>query len=347
MADINVIRSIQESIDNMFTSTWSNIREEKVDNIFKSTPLLEHMNQKGKVKYETGGKYIEINLEYANSKSANAHIGKDHDLTTQIAASKALELFTSIQIDWRYITSTIYRSWTDDQKNRGKSAVFSQVEAKLNNAEKSLREDLSADLFGLNNHTSDITFEGLKNWIRDVPNPAYASRYTQGGIQQGHASGDVDHVNPWWNNKSKDMVNLDLTLDLTNNMMEMWDSTKNGRDVPKIIVTTDTLRRIYEQETMEYVTIINQKEGDATFGSVKFKGAPVIDDTECGNFRMYFLNTDYLYLILDQDVNFQMTPWKDAQKDLDRVCQIIVAGNLGCSNRSRQGVLYNAGGTST
>jgi hypothetical protein len=82
------------------------------------------------------------------------------------------------------------------------------------------------------------------------------------------------------------------------------------------------------------------------FENILFKGRPVVWSPSCGEGDMYFLNDRYLEWVADEYANFEMTEWKTAQNTLDRVAQVIVSGNLVCSARNRQGILFGIGKSS-
>jgi hypothetical protein len=341
------VKQLTLDIDNMYTTTWQYIQPTAVDNIFKSTPTLQFFMASGRIKKITGFSRLEFPLEYANQDSSVAWFGKTHDLSTQVTAAKSVEFLTTVQVDWRYLGATIYRFWVDDQKNTGKAQIMSLIDAKLSNARRTLESNLSGAMFSLNTPASDSKIEGLPNWIRPTPNPAYASRYTQGGIAQGEiGSGSGTYNNTWWNNQAYDMTNEDVSLNLTGRMTNMYNTCSNGNDVPDVLITTQAVYESYEAETQEYKQIVNQNTGDVAFGSLMFKGKPIIWDAGCGANLMYFINSKYMYLVFDSGVFFEMTDWKEGRADLDRVCQIISALNLVCTNRARQGVISGIGAQS-
>lgn len=335
------VRDIQLAVDTVYTHTWAGIQQDIVDNIFKSNPFWYFLTQKGNQKPQSGGKWLEVDLEYADSNSTVAWINPaSHDLTSQITAAKSIDPVTSCQYDWRYVTASIYRKWVDDTQNRSTHMIHSIIDTKLNNARKTLQAQMETKLFTLNNPGSDNCIEGLPNIVRDDPNPT-GSNHMVGKITQGNVSGS--QVNTWWNNKSKNMTGLDIAVSLVPNMRTMFNNCSDGQEVPDIIITSQTDFENYEDECGEQKSIVNSTEGDAMFQTIYFKGKRLLWSTGCAAGRMYFLSLDYLYWLYDPDVNFDMTSWKEGRSDLDRVAQILCAGNLVCSNRSRQGVLYNIG----
>jgi hypothetical protein len=54
---------------------------------------------------------------------------------------------------------------------------------------------------------------------------------------------------------------------------------------------------------------------------------------------MYFLNSKYLGLNVDPDINMEQTGWKEIPNQLDRVMQIVWKGNMIASRCASLGVL--------
>jgi hypothetical protein len=57
--------TLTEQLNTMYTTTWYLRRKEVVDNIFNATPFWYLLTKKGKRSTQTGGRAIEIPLQYA------------------------------------------------------------------------------------------------------------------------------------------------------------------------------------------------------------------------------------------------------------------------------------------
>jgi hypothetical protein len=341
---MSAVRQFQQDIDNLYTTTWQYIQPKAVNNIFKATPTLKYLMQAGRVRKISGYSRLEFPVEYASTDSAVGWFGGTQDFTSQNTAAAAAEFLTTVYVDWRFIGASVYRKFVEDFKNKGKAQLLNLVEAKLNNARKTLEKVLTTDLFTLNTPSSDNKFEGIPNWVRDAPNPAYASRYTQGGIAQGEiGSGSGTYNHTWWNNQTESITGKDLALYMVPAMRTLFNDCSDGEDTPDIIIMTQALYEKYEEENAEIHQIVNNNSGDVGFGKLTFKGKSIIWESAVPAYHIYMLNTNYLYLVFDSDMYFEMTNWKEGRTDLDRVAQIVTATNLVCTNRARQGVIPDAG----
>ena len=317
--------TLTEQLDSLYTTTWQLMRKEAIDNIFKATPFWFWLTAKERRRTEQGGRYIGVPLEYRKNETVQS-FGKGDTISTQDT-----DPLTMAKYDWKYVAGTIVRYYQDDQQNRGKAQIMSLAKAKFRNLEQSLIDKLEADLFG----------DGTGNSGKDI--------HGLGLLVSEDGTGVVGGINAstetWWKNKYKDMVDRAPTTYLLSDMRTMFNDCSKGNDTPTIIVTDQSSYELYEDEVMEQKQIVNKELGDAMFENILFKGRPLVWSPSCPAGSMYFLNDRYLEWVADEAINFEMTDWKPAQNNLDRVAQIAVAGNLICSARSRQGVLFNIGET--
>ena len=132
----------------------------------------------------------------------------------------------------------------------------------------------------------------------------------------------------------------------------MYLSLSRGADKPDLIVCGNELYSMYEASLMPQQRFVDSKLADAGFQNLKFKGADVVFDGgqggRCPDKKMYFLNTDYLYLRSHKDRNMKVIGGDRMAVNQDALYKIIGwAGNMTMSNASLQGVLidYTASNT--
>ena len=106
------------------------------------------------------------------------------------------------------------------------------------------------------------------------------------------------------------------------------------------LMTTQTIYEAYEDEGYEKTQVVNQKLYDAGFDTLNFKGRPLMWAPSCPSGNMYFINPNYIQLMIDPDYFMQMTEWKPIPDQVnDRVAQIVSACNLVTSRPIAEGVL--------
>jgi len=312
-----------ETLDDLYTSTWNNRKSNVTDNIFTATPFYKLMKSKGGIKLNgTGGRYLEIPLAYAKNETVTS---LDKDDTISISDTKFL---TVAQYEWRFVAGSIVRYFVDDAKNKSKQQHLSLANAKVDNLERSMIDKFEEFAFGDGTGNGGKDPNGLDNLVDATPTAAL----TVGNIAQVTYS--------WWQNKQKTATGS-ASVYLLSDMRTLFNDCATGQavDVPDMIVTTQTVSELYEDEVMEQKQIVNQTKGDAMLLSVTFKGVPVIWSVECPSGYMYFLNSRYIGLNVDPDINMTMTEWKTIPNQLDRVAQIVWKGNMIASRRASLGLL--------
>ncbi len=317
--------SVTEQLDNLYTTTWFNMKAKAIDNIFDATPFWFWMRKKGRFGTMRGGRRLTEPLRFAKSDNV-AWIGKGDTVSLDDK-----EFLTEAFYDWRYLTDSIVRFGVDEQQNAGKFKIMSLMNAKLDNAQDSLVDNLETSTFSA--QTGKV-MNGLQDLVDDDP----TSAGTVGGIDQALAA------NSWWRNKVKDMAGLSFAVHGVPQMRTMFNNVSNNLNMDRsdIIVSGQTPFERYEDSVIEQKQIVNKTLGDAGFENIQFKGRPMIWSGACANTRMYFLNTRFLKFTYDPSFFFDMTEWKAIPNQVnDRAAQILTAGNLVTSRRRAQGVLFS------
>lgn len=315
------INTLTEALDNLYTTTWQNMKSEVADNIFNATPFWFWMKEKGKLQTEEGGRFLTEPLRYAKS-----------DRVTWIERGTSMslsdsEFLTIAQYPWRYLADSIVRFGVDDQQNRGKNQIINFMNSKLANSQDSLIDTLETALFAAQ---SGLTILGLQDLVDDTP-----------------ATGAVGGIDPatytWWRNQATNMTTESFAVFGVKRMRTLLNNCRNNlkSDSPDIIVSGQTPWEFYDDEVTEQRRIVNQTLGDAGFQNIEFKGIPMVWSPSCANTRLYMLNTRFLTFKYDPMMYFDMTEWKPIPAQVnDRAAQVVLAGNLIMSRRRCQGVLY-------
>lgn len=315
--------TLVEALDNLYTTTWQNMKSQVADQIFDATPFYFWLKSKGKMKTVSGGRFITEPLQYAKNDNVT-WIGRGGTVSLNDQ-----EFLTVAYYEWRYLVASIVRFGVDDQKNRGKNQIINLMMAKLQNARDSLISELESRLFA-GEGSSQNAMDGLLHLVQDDPTVAS----TVGGIDQS--------ANSWWRNQSINMTGVSFASSGVENMRKMLNNTMNNlkMDAPDIIVCGQQPYEFYEDNLLSYYRITNNKLGDAGFQNQVFKGIPMVWSPSCGN-RMYFLNTRFINLVYDPALFFDMTEWKAIPDQVnDRAAQIVSAMQLTVSRRRCQGVIY-------
>lgn len=320
--------TLTEQLDSMYTTTWYLRLKETVNQIFTATPFWYMMSKKGKLKNQSGGRSIEIPLEYAKNETVK-FIGRGSTVT--LADTNHL---TVVHWPWKYLTGHILRYFVDFQRNRGKAQIMNKVNSDIDNLKMSLVDNLESKMFADGTDDSGQAIDGLDNIVSTTP--------TTGIV------GDLNAATyPWWRNQVKSMSGEPASIYLRKRMNTMFnDCGQQGEGVtrfPDIIVCAQGVYELYEDEALEIsrILIADKKIADLGFGDLAFKGRPMTWSPSCPAGYLYMLNTSVMFWVADPVENFTLGEWIPiANQPRDRVAHSMTVGNLIASNRKRLGVIH-------
>jgi hypothetical protein len=125
-------------------------------------------------------------------------------------------------------------------------------------------------------------------------------------------------------------------------MLGLWLACARGDDQPDLIVAGTSAFTLYENSQTSLKRYASSDSAQGGFLSLKYKSADVIYDGGSGidTDNFYFLNTDYIKLKAHRDANLSvMEEMRPINQDA-AVIPVLWMGNMTCSNRARQGVLF-------
>ena len=308
----------------ILSTTLQNYQPTLVDNIFKDLVLLNHLNSRGRVRVEEGGTSIVEPLMYAVNGTVSSYSGYDPiSLTPQDGISAA-------EYDWKQLAASIAISGIEEAKNRGTEAIIKLLNAKIMQAEESLKSELNTMLFSDGTGNSGKDFNGLENIV---------------GTQDNVVGGIDANTDSWWNPTQAATMNAQLALAT---MADVYNRASKGSDVPDLIITNTNLFERYESRLTPNVRYQDVTKANLGFTNLMYKQTPVVfdlalasDGATPSDHPMYFLNTKYLKLTGMTGHWFNVTPFQQgtvAGKDA-RYALVMAFGELTCSNRARQGYL--------
>ena len=304
----------------LLSTTLQNYQPTLVDNIFKDLVLLNHLNSKGRVQVEEGGTSIVEPLMYAVNNTVGSYSGYDAiDLTPQ-------DGITAAEYQWKQMAASIAISGIEESKNRGTEAIIKLLNAKIMQAEESLKSSLNTMLYSDGTGNGGKDFNGLGNIIATVNN-------TVGGINAT--------TNTWWN-PIQDVSAATLSQQ---DMGAVYNQASKGSDVPDLILTNSNLFEKYESLLTANVRYQDVAKANAGFQNLMFKQTPLVFDlaiaAATSSVPMYFINSKYLKLTGMNGHWFNTTDFQNGTvAGVDaRYALVMAYGELTCSNRARQGYL--------
>jgi hypothetical protein len=303
------------NFDALLSTTLANYRDQLTDNIFTARPLTYFLQDKGRIRMLNGGTKIVEPLIYGANSTVKSYSGYDSiALTNQTG-------ITSAEYDWKQYAASIAISGIEEAKNNGEQEIINLLEAKIMQAEESMREGFNQMFFADGTGNSSKDWNGLANIV--------SATGTVGGINRATTGND------YW----KSYVESTATALTLAQLSTAYNTVSVGNDHPDMVLTTQTLFEKYEALLQPQLRYTDTRTADAGFQNLLFKAAPVVYDEHCTAGVVYFLNSKYLTLVGHSGKWFSQTDFVRPE-DLDaRYALIMCYGNLTCRNANKQGKL--------
>jgi hypothetical protein len=299
----------------ILSTTLNNYRKQLTDNVFTARPFTYWLTEKGRMRMVSGGAQIIEPLVHGLNDTVASYSGYE---TISVADQTGI---SAAQFDWKQYAASIAISGIEEAKNNGEAEIINLLEAKIMQAEESMREGFSTMFFGDGTGNSGKNWNGLGNIIE--------SGNTVGGINSATAG------NEFWRSYEENTAGA-LTVAQMNTA---YNSVSKGNDNPDLVLTTQALYEKYESLLTPVLRYTDTKTADAGFQNLLFKGAPVMFDTAAPAGNMFFVNSKYITLVGHSDKWFAQTDFIRPENMDARYALIMCYGNLTVRNRARQGKL--------
>jgi hypothetical protein len=321
----------QSNLFNAFTelvsTTYRNHSKQVADNVSRHNALFRRLTEKGRVRIEDGGLSIVQPLDYANNSTYQRYSGYD------VLNVNAVDVLTAAEYPWRQIAVNVAASGLEMRTNAGPQRIINFVKAKITNAQRSLANGMSLDLYS--DGTAANQINGLQAIVAD------SGAGTVGGI----------NASTWafWQNPVQSAAAplqgggaiVPSATTIESLMLPLWIKLTRGNDMPDMIVMSDDYFSFFEQSQTSLKRYAPEDDGQGGMIRMKYKTADVFFDSSGGipAQHAYFLNTDYLELVSHRDANMTMMDELRSVNQDAVVIPILYQGNLSCSARFLQGVL--------
>lgn len=314
------------NLSEIITTTLRDRSGELADNVSKGNALLMRLRAKGSWK-PAQGRTIVQELDYAENGTFMYYSGGEQ---LNVASSDVL---SAAEFDWKQAACAVVATGLEvDVQNVGKEAIIDLLEARIKNAQRTMRNNICNGMYSDGTGTGGKQIGGLQLLVADSPTTG-----TVGGINRANYS--------FWQNQVYDASSDGGTAATAANIQtymnaEYLECTRGG-DKPDLILADANYYKLFWGSLQAIQRISDSKMAEAGFQTVKFAGADVVyeDNTGIPSNHMYFLNTDYIFLRYAPKRLFK--PLEKVQSiNQDAMVQLITfAGNMTTSNASLQGVL--------
>ena len=284
-------------IETVLASTLTKSRKKLIMASVKSNAYMAWQFANDRVEFESGGHEITNPLTLGRNPNITSY-----EYYGELPVAQTNE-FDTVTYNWSRVAGSVIISDQEQDENRGETAIFKLVKAKMDVLEESIKEKFSEYLYGSGAGTDP---NGLPVLVPTDPTTG-----TLGGISR---VGETQ-----WRPSAYDFNgNLDAT-----NIEEAWDDilldlTLRG-EKPDLILVGRNIYRTYRQAVRDKVVInmsdsnSGKKMMDLGFAGIKHQGTTMMYDEDCPVNQAWFLNSKYIRLHILRHVNMKVkelaAPW--------------------------------------
>lgn len=316
------------NLSEIITTTLRNRTGKLANNVSKNNAILNRLSKKGNIKPAAGGRTIVQELEYAENGSYKRYSGYE---ALNISPS---DVFTAAEFDWKQAAVAVSISGLEQLQNSGKERIIDLLESRVKNAERTMSNNLSADMYSDGTADGGKQIGGLQSLVADTPTN------TVGSINSSTWT--------FWRNVSFSSVSdggaAATSANIQSYMNRVWLQVVRGTDRPDLIIADNNYYRLYLESLQAIQRIQSDEMASAGFTSLKYMDADVVFDGGYGgnapSNHMYFLNTNYIFFRPHSERNMvPLDPDRFSVNQDAMVKLIAFAGNMTTSNRFLQAVL--------
>jgi hypothetical protein len=293
------------------------------DNVTKNNALFARLKQKGKIKKVTGGSKIYQELSFAENGNAGWYSGYD------LLPVAAQDVLTAAEFAFKQLAAAVVISGLEKLQNSGKEAVLDLIEQRVEVAESTMDNLMSAGVYSDGTGSGGKQLTGLAAAILATPTTG-----TYGGIDRASWT--------FWRNQVSATGAL-TAANVQARMNGLWAKCTRGKDRPDLIIFDNACWETYLASLQLLQRFTGTEVGQLGFPSIKFMDADVVLDGGIGGYQAtnvgFFLNTNYLFLRPHADRNMvPISPGTRQSTNQDAEVQLIGwAGNITSNGLQFQG----------
>lgn len=302
------------------------LRDMPSDTIFGEFVLWDTLKERSRQK-KSGGITLLEPLMYAKATAVGSYSGYD---TMDVTPPQGL---TNAEFSWKQYYGTLSISGEEERKNQGQpQKLLDILEARWEQLRMTLSDKMNQDMFldGTGNDSKNITGLALLD----------DNAGTYGNIARATAA--------FWQANETAAGGL-LTVAGSTGLRRLFNDCSRGRAInnPNLIITTQAVFEGYEALSDPNMRFTVSGDGQvATSQNLIFKKAPVYYDDYCQSGVLYMLNTNYLHLVIMENMqgpsakgDFALEPFQKPVNQDSKVAKLLWMGQLTCSNTRYQGKL--------
>lgn len=290
------------------------IEKTLTDNVYSATPVLKRFSDKKKM--VAGGLKIQVPVI-----SSAAGDGGSFDDLDALTISRT-DNMSAAEFAWKQYYQPIRISQLDIAKTSGDAGKLDLVASKIKIAEANMAENLSVGLFSDGTGNSNKVITGLAACL--------STSSTYGGIA-------VADMSTW---AAKILTNSGTNRALTLNLWQSLDGQlTDGKDAPTLYISKQNVYDEAYNLFTPFQRIESEEMAKLGFKSLMFNGKPLVVDSHAIANSIIGLNEEYIHLFVHKDHNMRKEHHSALESSDSMLTKVFWFGNLGCSQRRRQGRL--------
>jgi len=331
--------------NDVLSSTLRIVKDQEVDNLFKSTPLLEKIREKGGVEEVDGGSTIDRALILAEHSSIS-QLSTGYE-PVSLAVADAMR---NASYGFCNFVAPVVLTRTEELANKGDRAIVKIAEARLKSVMGMLKREFEKQaIAGSSTILTDMSTlcgdaSPSPNTTGFFENQVFGSgTNTVGGISKSAFP-------TAWQNQRTDAGGTLSIADMTDLYIQC--QIYSPTSAPNLILASANMYKAYKQLLFAQEFYMKETVLDGGRLALAFNGAMMYVDpflpvtlvnplggTEA--LSAYFLNTDYLKLVVDKDANFELSDFEHVSGYASRSAQIMTRAQLVVDHLACQGILVD------
>lgn len=328
--------------NDVLSSTLRIVKDQEVDNLFKATPLLEKIREKGGVEEVDGGSTIDRALILAEHSSIT-QLSTGYE-PVSLAVADAMR---NASYNFCDFVAPIVITRKEELANKGDRAIVKIAEARLKSVMGMLKREFErqavagtstilTDMSTLNGAGGVTTgfFEAVAfgagtNTVGGISKAAFPTAYQNQFVDAGGA----------------------LSI---GNLTDLYIQAQinSPTSAPNLILASANMYRTYKNLLFAQEFYMKETVLDGGRLALAFNGAMMYVDPflpaaitvgpSAGDvISAYFLNTEYLKLVVDKDANFELSDFEHVSGYASRSAQIMTRAQLVTDHLACQGILID------
>ncbi len=261
-----------------------------INNIYQKNIIFDRLKEKERISF-SGGTKLHQAIRYQELS--------DSDMISPNAArvTSIKDTRTAIELNWKYAKCDVAISWEEQIANGPDGRIANLVADKALEGAQDLNKLLSTQFYQLYASKGSYDMDGFYSAVR-------ASSTSYGGISQD----DISVWNAGVYDTSTSTLAMYGTGSLDEGLRACYFET-----FPDLIATTLAIASIYGSK-LQPGERRDPEDGKAGATDLYFNSVPIIQDPQCLDNHLLFINTDQLKFYLHTEDNITIGKWTEDQQ---------------------------------